>query len=160
LAEKRLKKLGRPPIHAGYSPIRRAEIIGENKELTRYLRNSREGLILDLGKTEAELSEGQRILVDRVISKLSLVRVLELALAKHGIFKKEAGKTLEAEPVTSLWLSVNTGIRADLQLLGIERREPEDRGIDFKKYIEIKKGEEAPANAAAAETEKNVHKET
>jgi hypothetical protein len=134
-------KIGRPPVHAGYSPACRAEIVGKNKELQRYLRDCREGLVLDLGKTEADLSEGQRILVDRIISKLSLTRVLELSLAKHGIFKKDAGKTLEAEPVTSLWLSVNNGIRADLSLLGIERRDHGDGVIDFKKYIEIKKSE-------------------
>ena len=122
------RRIGRPPKHYGYSlPIHRDGIIAEHPELRQWLQGCRDGLIDNLGGVEDELTQAQQIIVDRVISKLSMVRLIEIYLAKNGILRRDRvqEKILEAEPIVQIWLQVNNAIRSDLQILGIDKRQIE-----------------------------------
>jgi hypothetical protein len=99
-------------IQAGELPERRAY-------LRAYLTEVREGLVNDLGPLEEDLTTAQAVLIDRVISKLSILRCVEEHVREKGVFTK-AG---ELGPVLSKsYLAWANSIRLDLQALGINTR--------------------------------------
>jgi hypothetical protein len=99
-------------IRAGVLPERRAY-------LREYLNQTRAGLVNDLGPLEADLTTAQVVLIDRVISKLSILRCVEEHVREKGVFTK-AG---ELGPVLSKsYLAWANSIRLDLQALGIDKR--------------------------------------
>jgi len=100
--------------------------------LRRYLSEVRAGLIEDLGPREEDLSMAQRVLIDRVISLLGLVRLFEEHARSKGLFSE--GNPLSE--LQTLYLSYNETIRRTLQALGLKRRTP--KTFDLKAYVEAK----------------------
>jgi len=78
----------------------------------------REGLISDLGPGEEDLNTAQKILIDRVIGKLGVLRCLEEYAREKGVIKE--GKL--SFPLEHNFLGWSNSLRLDLQALGIDAR--------------------------------------
>ncbi len=89
--------------------------------LRRYLTEIRDGLIKDLGPREEDLTTAQRVLVDRIVTLLGLVRLYEENVRAKGLFSE--GNPLSE--LQTLYLSYNEAIRRDLQTLGVGKRREE-----------------------------------
>jgi hypothetical protein len=89
----------------------------------------RAGLVRDVAGSEDGLSEQQRILIDRVISKLAVCRLIELYIERYGAFRKEKlarEKTLELEPCLGVnYLAFSNSIDRALIALGLNKRQTE-----------------------------------
>lgn len=109
---------GRPPKHGGYSLLSRGEIPENRRYISNYLSEVREGLIEDLGPTEEDLSTAQRVLINRVVSKLGIIRCVEKYIRENSVI---VGNDL-APSLRASYLAYNNSIRLDLQTLGIEKR--------------------------------------
>lgn len=135
----RKMKVGHPvERHGGFSFMVKGELPKRRAYLRRYLSNVREGLIEDLGGSKGEdgLSTAKLVIVDRVISKLGVVRCIEE-------YHKRRPVIVKGELTPSLgkhYLAYTNSIRLDLALLGIERRLG-DIAIDPIEYIQGKGGE-------------------
>ena len=112
---------GRPPLHGGYSLISKGELPENRRYIRRYLTEAREGLIRDLGPTEDDLTTGQAIMIDRVTTKLGIVRCIEEFIREDAVFE---GKRLSPS-LRESYLAYNNSIRLDLQALGIDKRQSE-----------------------------------
>jgi hypothetical protein len=86
--------------------------------LRRYLTEVREGLIQDLAAREEDLSMAQRVIIDRVVTLLGLVRLYEENVRVKGLFAE--GNPLSE--LQTLYLTYNETIRRHLQALGISKR--------------------------------------
>ena len=120
------RRRGRPPKHAGYSLIHRDELIKQHPRLRQYLEDTRAGLIRDVAGSEEELSEQQRIVIDRVISRLSVCRLIECYIEKCGIFRRDKLKrfqVLELEPALGQnYLAFSNSIDRAIIALGLSRK--------------------------------------
>jgi len=124
-------KRGRPIKHGGYSIIvRQGELPESRKHVREYLNMIRAGIISDLGPTEEDLTTAQIVLIDRLVSLLSVVRMIEEYAKEKGAF---SGDRL-SESLRESYISYNNSIRLILDKLGIEKRAVED--IDPIKYIQ------------------------
>lgn len=113
------KKPGRPPRSGAYSLIVKAgELPKRRTYLRAYLQAARDGLIEDLGPREADLTTAQRVLVDRAVSKLSVVRCIEEHVKEEGVFR---GRELSPVMAKS-YITYCESIRRDLEALGISKR--------------------------------------
>jgi len=127
------RKTGRPFKHGGYSLILKGELAKESPRLLQYLQDSRDGLVRDVAGSEKDLSEQQRIMIDRIVSRLSICRLIEIYVEKWGAFKRgdkaQQGKGLELEPCLGTnYLAFSNSIDRALIALGLERKvlnEPE-----------------------------------
>ena len=113
------KHTGRPPRHGGFSlMIRRGELPERRGYIRRYLTACREQLIRDLGPTEAEMTGAEIIILDRCISKLAVIRMIEEYFAETGIFiNGQLAPVLSAD-----YIRYCESLRRDLLTLGIGRR--------------------------------------
>jgi len=145
-------KRGRPPRHGAYSLIARDEILKDNPRIRQYLQDTRDGLIRDIAGTEDRLTEQQRILIDRIITRLSICRLIEVYIEKHGLFRRDKlkkYKVLELEPALGQnYLSFSNSIDRTLRDLGIDKKKS-DEALDIKEYVEKtygkkEKGSEEP----------------
>ena len=107
----------KPKRHGGYSLI----VAGENEKqrayLLRHLTECREGICRDLGG-EKNMSMAQIILVDRIVSKLGVIRCIEEFVRENGTFQeKRLTPTLKES-----YLAYSNSIRLDLQALGIGKK--------------------------------------
>ena len=107
----------RPKRHYGYSFLVTGEMPQHRAYLLRYLTECRMGLIDDLGGPES-MTTGQLIIVDRVISKLGVARLIEEHCRENGVFRDQQ----LAPPLKESYLAYSNSIRLDLQSLGIEKR--------------------------------------
>ena len=80
---------GQPPKHGGYSLVHRDDVLKEHPYIQRYLRDCREGIIRDLGGEET-MSVMQMVLVDRLISRMAICRLIEAYIEKYGAFNRVA----------------------------------------------------------------------
>jgi len=116
------KRAGRKPgikiKHGAYSLIARGHLPENRRYLRAYLTQCREGLISDLGPTEGDLSTAQKILIDRVIGKLGVLRCLEEYAREQGVIRE--GKLFS--PLEHNFLAWSNSLRLDLQALGIDKR--------------------------------------
>ena len=64
--------------HGGYSLIHRDQLIKEHPRLKMYLEDVRAGLFQGVAGSEDALSEQQRVMIDRIISRLSVCRLIEI----------------------------------------------------------------------------------
>lgn len=109
---------GKRRTFGGYSFLRTENLPVKRRHIESYLTAARQGMVNDLAKSEEDLSTGQIILIDRVISMLGVVRCLEEYIREHTVMKGE-----ELSPsLKSSYLSYNNSIRLNLQTLGIERK--------------------------------------
>jgi hypothetical protein len=132
--------MGRPIKHAGWSIVYKAQILAEHPDLLDYLANIRRGLLLDLGDgTEAGISTAKVVLIDILMGKLSQASLIMIWLGKHGYLNRDAleRKSLAPEPIVQTLLSLNNSIRADLQLLGLERRAAEVVKLDLAQFYTV-----------------------
>jgi hypothetical protein len=112
------RKQGVKIRHGAYSLIARGDLPENRRYLREYLTACREGLISDLGPAEEALSTAQRILIDRVIGKLGVLRCLEEFAREQGVIKE--GKL--SSPLEHNFLGWSNSLRLDLQALGIDKR--------------------------------------
>lgn len=87
--------------------------------LRAYLEETRAGFIRDLGPLETDLTVAQRVLVDRVLSKICILRVTEEWLKEHGLFTSGG----DLQPVLArTYLAYCNSLRFDLVALGLDKR--------------------------------------
>ena len=126
MAKKKKGKMGRPIKHGGCSIELKDELLQKHPAVRTYLRDTRAGLIRDIAGDEASLSEQQRILIDRIISKLLILRVIELWVERSGIWRRDKLKryqVLELEPALGLnYLAYSNSVDRALKLLGIHKQ--------------------------------------
>ena len=125
-------KPGRPAKSGSVSlMLRHSGGVERRSRLRAYLSDVRAGLIEDLGPREENLTTAELILVDRIISKLCVLRAVEERISEQGIFgaNGDLKKVLGAN-----YLAYSNSIRLSLQALGIGRRT--EKGIlDLTDYI-------------------------
>jgi hypothetical protein len=132
---KKLKQ-GRPKSkHHGYSFLAKGTLPEDKVYILRYLTAVREGLIQDLGPTEKELTTAQVVLIDRVTTKLGVIRCIEEYIRENTVM---TGSRLSPS-LRESYLAYNNSIRLDLQALGIDKRKGEEV-IDLYKYVDEKYG--------------------
>ena len=125
-------KRGRPSKHGGYSLLVKGELPENRKYIRRYLTSVREGLIQDLGPTEVDLTTAQIVLIDRVVTKLGVIRCIEEYIRENTVMTGDRLSTSLRES----YLAYNNSIRLDLQALGIDKKQSET--LDLHEYIEDK----------------------
>lgn len=127
----KLKSGGQITKHGGYSFMVKGELPENRKYILRYLTAVREGLICDLGPTEAGLTVAQLIIIDRIVSKLGCIRCIEEYIRENSVM---VGDNL-APALGKNYISYNNSIRLDLDKLGINKRQA-DEALDVQSYIE------------------------
>jgi hypothetical protein len=115
----RFKRGGRRPrSHGGYSFLTKGELPENRPQILKYLMAARQGLVRDLGPTENDLTTAQIILIDRVTTKLGVIRCVEEHIRERAVMRgDELAPCLKAS-----YLAYNNSLRLDLQALGIARR--------------------------------------
>jgi len=106
-------------IHGGYSFLTKGELPENRTHVLRYLMAVREGLVRDLGPTENDLSTAQIVLIDRVTTKLGVIRCVEEHIRENSVM---AGRDL-APSLKASYLAYNNSLRLDLQALGVEKKQ-------------------------------------
>ena len=145
--KKEKKRPGRKPgvkvKHGGYSLIHRDELLKRNPHIRQYLQDCRDGLVRDVAGSEEALSEQQRIMIDRIVSRLSICRLIESYIERYGPFRRDRikkEKVLELEPALGInYLAFSNSIDRALVALGLERRVV-DEPLSLKQYVEAKYG--------------------
>lgn len=112
---------GKRKTHGGYSFLSKGELPESRAHVERYLTAVREGLIRDLGPTEEDLTVAQMVLIDRVITKLGVIRCIEEHVRETSVMK---GDRLSAS-LRESYLAYNNSIRLSLQALGLDKRQKE-----------------------------------
>jgi hypothetical protein len=143
MKETKKPRRGRPPKHGGYSLIHRDQLIKNYPQLRRYLEDTRTGLVRDVAGSEDGLSEQQRIMIDRIISRLSICRLIEIYIEKYGAFRRDRLKrfqVLELEPALGLnYLAFSNSIDRALIALGLNKKQASEV-LDLGRYVEEKYG--------------------
>jgi len=121
---------GRAKRHGGWAYLVTGKLPEHRREVSRYLATARENLIRDLGPKEEDLTAGQLILIDRVITKLGVIRCMEEHIRENSVM---AGNNL-APCLRASYLAYNNSVRLDLQALRIETRKSEEP-VDLSSYI-------------------------
>ena len=123
---------GRKKRHGGFAYLVSGKLPDYRRYVEQYLTAAREGLISDLGGSEEGLTTAQIILIDRVISKIGILRCLEEFCFESGVMK---GEDLNA-PLKASYLAYSNSLRLDLQSLGIDKHVNE--ALDLQTYLEKK----------------------
>jgi hypothetical protein len=134
----KLKRGGQKIKHGGYSFLIKGELPENRKHVLRYLTAARENLIRDLGPGEDNLTAAQIIIIDRVVSKLGVVRCIEEHIRENSVMR---GHDL-APSLKASYLAYNNSVRLDLRELGIAKR-MEDRvltPLEIAEEFDKKKG--------------------
>jgi len=158
------KRPGRKPgvkvKHGGYSIIHRDELLRRNPYIKQYLQDCRDGLIRDVAGSEETLSEQQRIMIDRIISRLSICRLIESYIERFGPFRRDRikrGKVLELEPALGInYLAFSNSIDRALIALGLQRKviEPEMSLAEvIKEFDERKRAEKESRESEKSDPE-------
>ena len=126
-------KRGRPSKHGGYSLLTKGEFPENRKYIRDYLSFVREGLIRDLGPSEEHLTTAQLVLIDRVVTKLGVIRLIEEYVKDRGIFAKGS----LTPSLKESYIAYDNSIRLSLQALGIDQKKAEE-ALDLGHYLEQK----------------------
>ena len=100
--------------HGGYSYVSSGIMPQDKKYLERYLTQMREAYIIDIGPTEKDLTAGQLLLLNKLVTLEGLTRCMEVHIARKESF----------ELIRNHSTYVNLVLKI-VQMLGIERRELE-----------------------------------
>ena len=105
-------------------------------------------MIRDLGPKECDLTAAQKVLIDRCVTGLGIVRLIEEYVKEKGIFERPGGFLNPA--LATHYIAYNNSVRLNLQALGIKRKDPGDQEPPLHVYLETKakrvdKGETGPA---------------
>ncbi|MGD1009855.1 MAG: hypothetical protein ABR951_06885 [Candidatus Aminicenantales bacterium] len=115
----RFKRGGRRPrSHGGYSYLATGALAEHRTNILGYLMAVRQGLIQDLGPTENDLSTAKIVLIDRITTKLGVIRCVEEHIRENSVM---AGNEL-APCLKASYLAYNNSLRLDLQALGLEKK--------------------------------------
>lgn len=115
----RFKRGGRRPrSHGGYSYLTTGALPEQRANVLKYLMAVRQGLVLDLGPTEEELSIAKIVLIDRITTKLGVIRCIEEHIRDNSVM---VGDDL-APSLKASYLAYNNSLRLDLQALGLEKK--------------------------------------
>lgn len=139
--------------HGGYSVAMKDELLRSRPEILRYLKRTQRDIVRDIcPEGDVHLTATRRILIDRVMSKLATVRLIETYIGEHGILRQDRldQRVLEAEPIFGVWLSLNNQIREDLKLIGFERKALEAEALTPMQLLEAA-GEDADLAAQGAQ---------
>ena len=126
----------RPQKHGGYSYLTTGQLPENRSYILKYLMAVRQGLIRDLGPSENDLSTAQLVLIDRVATKLGVIRCIEEHIRENSVMK---GDDL-APSLKASYLAYNNSLRLDLQALGLDVKK-ENEFLDLKDYAKDKYGE-------------------
>jgi len=140
---KQKSKGGRPFKHGAFSLSIRDELLRDNPRIRRYLMDTRAGLARDIAGSEVLLSEMQRVMIDRVISKLAVCRLIEAYIEKYGAFRQDRfkRKILELEPcLGNSYLAYSNSIDRALVALGLSKREAARIMTPAELILEVGKG--------------------
>lgn len=143
--KKKKSKRGRPPKHGGFSLLIRGmkEGLPENRRyIGHYLTEVREGLIHDLAKSEEDLSTAQKVLIDRIITFLGVIRLIEEHAKEHGVLDSRGRPS---QGLTGHYLTFNRQVKEMLSLLGIDIRKANE-GPDLMTYVREKYGTKGEEN--------------
>lgn len=149
-------RVGRPVKHGAYSLAIRDQVLKENPRVTRYLVDTRAGLVKDVAGSEDALSEQQRVMIDRIISKLAICRLIELYVEKHGAFPqlKVKGKTIVKMELHAClginYLAFSNAIDRALVALGLSKKQAENVLSPLEVAAEIDAEKEKRTQAARA----------
>lgn len=127
---KKIGKSGSRYRHGGYVYLTTGEVPEHRQYIKKYLTAIREGLIRDIGPGEKDLTTAQLILIDRLISFLGIIRLIEEKAKEEGVFK---GSDLTPSLKQS-YISYNNTVRLTLEKLGIDKRQS-DETLDVQDYI-------------------------
>ena len=141
------RKLGVKVRHGGYSLLTRGKLPQNRRYLRPYLSSVRTGLVLDVSGREEDLTTAQRILIDRVVTFLGVVRLMEEHAKEKGIFSNSQGMLNPALGVH--YLAFNRNIKEILALLGIDKRAGA-KVLDLADYIRAKDAERDEEDKATA----------
>lgn len=122
MKRKKIKREGGKIKHGGYSFIAKGELPEHRRYLLKYLSSAREGLIRDLGPTEADLTTAQIIIIDRIVTKLGVIRCIEEHIRENSVM---VGHNL-APALSANYIAYNNSIRIDLDKLGIHTKRSDD----------------------------------
>ena len=90
----------------------------QRANVLKYLIAVRQGLVSDLGPTEDELSTAQIILIDRITTKLGVIRCVEEHIRENSVMVSDD----LAPSLKTSYLAYNNSLRLDLQALGLEKK--------------------------------------
>ena len=129
MSKKKKRGPGRPRKHGAYSINIRDDELKNHPRIRQYLEETRQGLVRDVAGTERNLSEQQRILIDRIISKLSIMRLIEVYIEKYGAFRQDKfkkDKVLELAPALGQnYLAFSNSVDRAIKILGVSKRKVE-----------------------------------
>lgn len=137
----KLKSGGQTIKHGGYSYLVKGQLPEHRKYILRYLTAVREGLISDFGPTEERLTTAQIVLIDRITTKLGVIRCIEEYIRETSVMKGED----VAPALGKSYLAYSNSVRLDLCELGIHTKKT-DEIMDAQEYIKkfdeekVKKG--------------------
>jgi len=109
----------RPRSHGGYSYLTTGTLPEHRSQILGYLTAVRMGLIRHFGPTENDLTTAQIVLIDRITTKLGVIRCLEEHIRENSVIE---GTDL-APCLKASYLAYNNSLRLDLQALGLDRRQ-------------------------------------
>jgi len=116
--------------HGGYAFLTRGTLPEHRRYIERYLTVARESLIRDLGPTEQDLTAAQVIIIDRIISKLGVIRCIEEYIRENSVM---VGQRV-APALRETYLAYDNSIRLGLTALGISTKRA-DESLDVQGYI-------------------------
>ena len=140
---------GPKATHGGYSYFVTGKIPEHRRYIEQYLTAVRQGIIQDIGPEEKDLTIAQLILIDRLVSLLGVIRLIEEKAREEGIFR---GKELTPSLKQS-YISYNNTVRLTLEKLGINKRQS-DKALDVQSYIKEFDEKEAKQKAKAERAKK------
>jgi hypothetical protein len=108
----------RPKKHGGYSYLTTGQLPENRSHVLKYLIAVRQGLVKDLGPTENDLSTAQIVLIDRITTKLGVIRCVEEHIRENSVIE---GNDL-APSLKASYLAYNNSLRLDLQALGLNKK--------------------------------------
>lgn len=121
---------GKKRTHGGYTYFTTGKLPEHRKYIEQYLTAARMNLIQDLGPTEQDLTAAQIIIIDRIVSKLGVIRCIEEHIREKAVM---VGDNL-APALRASYLAYNNSVRLDLRELGIDKRVG-DRALTPLEYI-------------------------
>ena len=101
------------------------DLLRQHPEIKQKLRVVKRGLVSDLSpEGEEHLTMARRLVLERMLSKLGRVYLIEYFLDANGIINRPSleKRHLAAEPIMATWSDLNESIRRDLAMLGMNRK--------------------------------------
>jgi hypothetical protein len=147
MTEKKRRKYHVRAERAGFSLINwRGMATHRPVEIVKFLSEMRARLISDRARSEDELSAAQLILIDRIISKVGIIRGIEEYIRREGIFVNGDLRPILKEN----YLAWTNSLRRDLESLGLKKEELGDF-VDLGKLI--KESESRPRSDDEGQTD-------